>query len=58
MKRLFILNDPPYGTKRSYNGPHLAGALAEREGVAAASHKSSMDGLTGRTTRADRVIVP
>lgn len=30
-KTLFILNDPPYGTERSYNGLRLAGALAKRE---------------------------
>jgi len=29
---LFILNDGPYGTERSYNGLRLAGALAKREG--------------------------
>jgi uncharacterized protein involved in oxidation of intracellular sulfur len=28
MKTLCILNDPPYGTERSYNGLRLAGALA------------------------------
>lgn len=28
---LFILNDPPYGTERSYNGLRLAGSLAKRE---------------------------
>ncbi|HLG00504.1 MAG TPA: DsrE family protein [Acidimicrobiia bacterium] len=28
MKTLLILNDPPYGTERSYNGLRLAGALA------------------------------
>ncbi len=33
MKRLFILNDPPYGTERSYNGLRLAYALAKREGT-------------------------
>ena len=35
MKTLFILNDPPYGTERSYNGLRLAGTLskAEREDV-------------------------
>ena len=32
MNSLFILNDPPYGTERSYNGLRLAGALAKREG--------------------------
>jgi uncharacterized protein involved in oxidation of intracellular sulfur len=31
-KNLFILNDPPYGTERSYNGLRLAGALARAEG--------------------------
>ncbi|HEY5618545.1 MAG TPA: hypothetical protein VIK60_11420 [Vicinamibacterales bacterium] len=31
-KTLFILNDPPYGTERSYNGLRLAGALSKREG--------------------------
>lgn len=32
MKTLIILNDPPYGTERSYNGLRLAGALSKREG--------------------------
>ena len=32
MKRLFILNDPPYGAERSYNGLRLAGSLAKRDG--------------------------
>lgn len=32
MKTLFILNDAPYGTERSYNGLRLAGSLAKREG--------------------------
>jgi uncharacterized protein involved in oxidation of intracellular sulfur len=31
VKTLFVLNDPPYGTERSYNGLRLAGALAKRE---------------------------
>lgn len=30
---LLILNDPPYGTERSYNGLRLAGSLAKREDV-------------------------
>jgi len=34
MKTLVVLNDPPYGTERSYNGLRLAGALAKREGQA------------------------
>ena len=33
MKALIILNDPPYGTERSYNGIRLALALAKIEGV-------------------------
>lgn len=28
---LFVLNDPPYGTERSYNGLRLAASLAKRE---------------------------
>jgi uncharacterized protein involved in oxidation of intracellular sulfur len=32
MKTLFVLNDPPYGTERSYNGFRLAGSLAKRDG--------------------------
>lgn len=32
MKTLFILNDAPYGSERSYNGLRLAGALAKAEG--------------------------
>jgi uncharacterized protein involved in oxidation of intracellular sulfur len=32
MKTLLILNDPPYGTERSYNGLRLAHTLAKREG--------------------------
>ncbi len=31
MKILLILNDPPYGTERSYNALRLAVSLAKRE---------------------------
>ncbi len=31
MKVLFILNDPPYGTERSYNALRLANALLKRD---------------------------
>ncbi len=31
-KTLVILNDPPYGTERSYNGLRLAGSLSKRDG--------------------------
>jgi len=30
-KSLFILNDPPYGTERSYNGMRLVNALSKGE---------------------------
>jgi uncharacterized protein involved in oxidation of intracellular sulfur len=32
MKTLFILNDAPYGSERSYNGLRLAGALSKADG--------------------------
>lgn len=32
MKTLFILNDAPYGSERTYNGLRLAGAVAKQEG--------------------------
>jgi len=32
MKYLFILNDPPYGTERTYNGLRLASMPAKAEG--------------------------
>jgi len=32
MKALFILNDAPYGSERTYNGLRLAGALAKNPG--------------------------
>ena len=32
MKTLFLLNDAPYGTERSYNGLRLAGSLSKAEG--------------------------
>lgn len=31
MNNLIILNDPPYGTERSYNGLRLAKALSSKE---------------------------
>jgi uncharacterized protein involved in oxidation of intracellular sulfur len=33
VKVLILLNDPPYGTERSWNGLRLAGSLARREEV-------------------------
>ncbi len=37
MKFLFVLNDPPYGTERSYNGLRLAG------GIIAADESAEVD---------------
>ena len=34
MKILIILNDPPYGTERSYNGLRLAASLAKADDIA------------------------
>ena len=34
MKHLILLNDPPYGTERSFNGLRHAQALLRRENVA------------------------
>lgn len=34
MNVLLILNDPPYGTERSFNGLRLAGSLATRDQTA------------------------
>jgi uncharacterized protein involved in oxidation of intracellular sulfur len=34
MKFLFILNDPPYGTERTYNGLRLANALKKADPAA------------------------
>jgi hypothetical protein len=31
MRHLLILNDPPYGARRSYNGLRLANALAKHD---------------------------
>lgn len=32
MNQLYILNDAPYGSERTYNGLRLAGAVAKQEG--------------------------
>jgi len=32
MKTLFVLNEAPYGSERSYNGLRLAGTLSKAEG--------------------------
>lgn len=32
MKTLFVLNDAPYGSERTYNGLRIAGALSRQDG--------------------------
>ena len=32
MNHLYILNDGPYGSERTYNGLRLAGAVSKKEG--------------------------
>lgn len=32
MKTLFILNEAPYGSERTYNGSRLAGTISKQEG--------------------------
>jgi len=34
MKTLFVFNEAPYGSERTYNGLRLAGVLAQQEGNA------------------------
>ncbi len=43
MNVLIILQGPPYGNERAYNGLRLAGNLAKRDGVTAGA---SPDGAT------------
>lgn len=53
MQYLFILNDPPYGTERSYNGLRLAMSLAKAEGTAVSVFlmgDAACGALAGQTT--------
>ena len=53
MKYLFILNDPPYGTERTYNGLRLATSLAKVEGMEVSVFlmgDAVSSGVTGQTT--------
>ena len=45
-KHLFILNDPPYGTERSYNGLRLAGATLKGGKVAVCGSCMDARGIT------------
>jgi len=70
MNYLFILNDPPYGTERSYNGMRLAcgipvgacGSCLDARGITdtelmEGGHRSSMEELTAWTREAEKVLV-
>ncbi len=52
---LFILNDPPYGTERSFNALRLAGALSKREGE---SVKIFLMGDAASCAKADQKVPP
>jgi sulfur relay (sulfurtransferase) complex TusBCD TusD component (DsrE family) len=49
MKTLFILNDPPYGTERSFTGRRLAKTLAGKEAEVTVSYR--------KTTCLDSLII-
>jgi uncharacterized protein involved in oxidation of intracellular sulfur len=66
MKYLLILNDPPYGTERSYNALRLARNLLARgmdaRGIGQAdllpgARRGSLDEVTEWTVWADKVLV-
>jgi len=53
MQYLLILNDPPYGTERSYNALRLATSLAKVEGTAISVFligDAASCGVTGQVT--------
>ena len=70
MKTLFVLNDPAYGTERSYNGLRLAHALTKGDGeevrvfllgihdgqLVEGARRSGLEELTDWTIWADKVI--
>lgn len=61
---LFILNDGPHGTERSYNALRVAGALSAREGehvrvflMADGVQRRTLAELTSWTQWAEKVLV-
>jgi uncharacterized protein involved in oxidation of intracellular sulfur len=53
MHYLIILNDPPYGTERSYNGLRLATSLAKSEGTSVSVFlmgDAALCAISGQTT--------
>ena len=60
MKHLILLNDPPYGTERSFNGLRMAHALAKHDTDAEmmeGAMRATMDALAEATRAADKVLV-
>lgn len=69
MKTPFILNDPPYGSERSYNALRLARALGKQAGQAVSvflmgdadvvdgARRSTLNELAEWTAAADKVLV-
>ncbi len=59
-KTLFILNDAPYGTERSYNALRLAGSpargMADAE-LAEGARRGTLSQLTDWTMWADKTLV-
>ena len=53
MRYLIILNDPPYGTERSYNGLRLALALQKRDGVERSGLLIGREDITNADGRKD-----
>jgi sulfur relay (sulfurtransferase) complex TusBCD TusD component (DsrE family) len=57
MKTLVVLNDPAYGTERSYNGLRLAHSLAiHEEQLVDGAHRSNLEDLTDWLLWADKVV--
>ena len=46
MRLLLILNDPPYGTERAYNGLRLAHAIAKKDPEAQITVFLAADAIT------------
>ena len=46
MQAVFILNDPPYGTERAYNGLRLAHAIAKKDPEAQITVFLAADAIT------------
>jgi hypothetical protein len=56
-KMLFILDDPPYGTERSYNALRLAGSPTRRPGAAPAHLLGNREHLGSRRAMHSRATI-